>query len=499
MCRHLRLASPGRRRRNVFSTLRLALCAAGCLPLCTFYGCGRSEYHPSTPSRAAQDAKPSPAGDEATGALPRSTGASGAPKGQPPSKLARRPSNQPVMPGAPAVPGIEDGELDDGNDKASARAAREAAEALLKAGGPTPSAGYLLAARTSIAQGRDNWAAPLLAAAAIAGSEEALGSLRWSPSLQRPMFALRWGLATVVLPAAKPGEAPTAAPAAKPGNIFSGAAGGAAPPPQPAAQAETSARRAGKRRPGESPPAEKKALDFSLPDPIAFWRQFVGVPLREAMQAGVRQGDFSVLLKDSDEKLTKAMMRSPSSGSLARFALLEASSTADVREAAQRENLDFVLVATLSTKAIRNGPTQSVLAIRVMDMSKDGDGWGPKPVNHVQVMVAQQAPGKEEEPAAALIRTVLTYIGRQYRLVEMPEFSHEAAQQRAAALSLSRPANPLSAILELRYYQWKKLLTDQEFAERAAEIAGAEDGQRLATGTEVERKQVVDRWIRAIR
>jgi hypothetical protein len=184
--------------------------------------------------------------------------------------------------------------------------------------------------------------------------------------------------------------------------------------------------------------------------------------------------------------------------------LLEGTSLVDLRAAAVREDLDFIMFAQLSSKAVRTGPAQCLLEIHIVNICKGGDDWPSKPqVNHVKVIAAQQATGKEkdkqENPLPTLLKNIQIHIDRQCKLEQMPELDRESVLKRAAALAAVKAKNPLPALLELRYYQWKKALTDQQFAEYAAKIAGAEDMQRLATGTDAERRQVVDQWLNAAR
>jgi hypothetical protein len=183
--------------------------------------------------------------------------------------------------------------------------------------------------------------------------------------------------------------------------------------------------------------------------------------------------------------------------------LLEGSTLAEVRAEAQKEKLDFVLIADIKSQPRPKGVTWSTLEIYIRDANKWAESWKSKQVNHVKIMAAQQSTGsgkdKVEDPVPGLIKDILGRIDQQFRLVEMPEISREAVLKHVAAVTAVKPANCLPLLLELRYYQSKKLLTDQEFAEYAGKIAGAEEGQRLATGAEAERKQVVEPWLSAVR
>ena len=66
---------------------------------------------------------------------------------------------------------------------------------------------------------------------------------------------------------------------------------------------------------------------------------------------------------------------------------------------------------------------------------------------------------------------------------------------RADVLSAAHHANPLPALMELRCYQFRKLLTAEAIGKHFAKIVGEKDGPVLAAGSEGERKQIVEKWI----
>ena len=399
-------------------------------------------------------------------------------------------------------------------------------------------------AKTAIAQGQEAQGIAYLAAdAVVTGNEEVLGSLRWSATLKRPILAIRWGLATIVTQANKGGEAkakgdappaPAGGAIASPsGNIFSNGTGGlatvqaATPTPTPTPTPPPAARPA-KKRPSDVSGAEAKT-DYSISDPAAFWRQNVGAPLVEMLETHLNHGDFGSWFKDSDRKVAAtnvgvagptvpgamvpgqdAPLQSPPAAgnqpppllsASPGMTLMEGATLSELRAAALRENLDFILFAQIGSKTVRTGPTQSLLDIHIIELCKGAEDWVARPtVNHVRIMAAQQATtgkDKQENPLPALLKTIQMHMDRQTKLEDMPTIEHEALLKRAAALVAMKAKNPLPALLELRYYQWKKALSDQEFADYAAKLAGADDSHRLATGTDAERKQVVDQWLNA--
>jgi hypothetical protein len=516
---------------------------------------------PATPTAPAPTAAPAPAA--AANPVPVVAPPTGPPPdpeavGGPMSDaVGRPPGREPPPPAAPQNPPPQPATAAPGQPNAAATGAAPAVVAPQEPSAPIDES-FMGLAKAALAQGREMQGIAYLAAdAVVGGNEEVLGSLRWSVALKRPLLVIRWGLATLVAQQTKaegkspgrgdsPSSGSTGAPpiSIPPGNIFAGTPSGVAtpqtlPPPQTPAPAPTpppTGNRATKKRPGETGGSEAKTIDYSIPDPIAFWRQNVGAPLVEALQTRLNRGDFGIWFKDADKRsfvssaapATAAMgpedapregpppqaPQTPQSQAnqavlaLASAApgivLLEGTSMAELRTAAVRENLDFLMFAQLSSKSVRTGPAQTVLDIHVMNLCKGGEDWTSKPqVNHVKVIAAQQATSKDkdkqENPLPTLLKNIQSHIDRQCQLTEMPILDRDSVLKRAAALAAVKVKNPLPALLELRYYQWKKLLTDQQFAEYAAKIAGAEDSQRLATGTDSERRQVIDQWLSAAR
>jgi hypothetical protein len=89
----------------------------------------------------------------------------------------------------------------------------------------------------------------------------------------------------------------------------------------------------------------------------------------------------------------------------------------------------------------------------------------------------------------------LHYAQSNLKLTEMPAITAEVAQKRAEWLSQDEYSNPLPALLELRYYQWKQLLTPEETAGFFTKILGDSNGPKLATGSDQERLTVVGRML----
>jgi len=94
-----------------------------------------------------------------------------------------------------------------------------------------------------------------------------------------------------------------------------------------------------------------------------------------------------------------------------------------------------------------------------------------------------------------MIAQVMQRVDSQCSLVDMPPISRSAALRRAESLVSTAAERPLPALLELRYYQWKKLLAAEEVSGFYQQILGPQDGARLAEGSPQQRLQVIQRWL----
>jgi len=126
--------------------------------------------------------------------------------------------------------------------------------------------------------------------------------------------------------------------------------------------------------------------------------------------------------------------------------------------------------------------------------------WTSRPLNSYRVEGARKAGEKKgTDPTGKFVKDATRYIDRYLQLIDMPKISHDAAVRRATALSAKPQKNPLPSLMELRYYQWKKILTDEEFAEHVAKLVGPDKARQLATGSEAERLKVVKSWLQESR
>jgi hypothetical protein len=370
-------------------------------------------------------------------------------------------------------------------------------------GGPVrkPSEGMMAQAEQFFAQGdHKRGLLYLMADGVIRAPEDVMNAMRWCPGLKRPVLMLRFGM---MIQAAQASGAQAVAAAA---------AGGMNPLQQEA---------------------------------VGFWTQAVGLPMLSKLQARVNEGTFGKWVSKAPAQLAGGDQQPGASGSpqaaapRAAFAAenlegrrgakgmavvglpdVGGGQQADVAQAqaagivnlgmgevgagrrnATKEGVDVMIVAAVAAKIARvrgNAQVQSTLTLRVIDVVRNETLWSSKPVNSTAAEKEQPAEGQATQaPAFArgVLRELFDFMEENLALVDMPKLTPEVVRERGASLAAAQYVNPLPTLLELRYYEFNKLLKPEENSALFAKIVGADEGPRLATGPIEQRKEIVQRWL----
>jgi len=336
--------------------------------------------------------------------------------------------------------------------------------------GPPQPEPFLVTARRLFAEGRGREAhAYLLADAVVRGdtNQDVLGTMRWSPGLRRPAFVQRIGLAI---------DAGATRPAAT-GSAVSMPGGG-------------------------------KTTD-STDGVIVAWLSAVGQPLMSALVNRIDSGQLGEWLRSTSDSTN---VGEPKSGfdaeSLTRqsvsvhsgIALFGVVPEEEVVAMGLEQDVDAVLLFRIKVTPPRAGRTANASSLRGTFQVKIIDAANPEDAMFVSrpldsaKMAAAIADRAEDEPIREFTDIVNKAIDDALVLREIRPLTAELAAKRAAFLASHPPACPLRDLAELRYYQWRTLLTAEQLSTAYTKIVG-EDGAKLATGTEEERRTIVGRWL----
>jgi len=172
------------------------------------------------------------------------------------------------------------------------------------------------------------------------------------------------------------------------------------------------------------------------------------------------------------------------------------------RRNAVKEGVDVMIVVGITAKIARvrakEAQVQSTITLRVIDTMRNETLWTSKPVSSTAAAKEQPAAdGQVQTPAFArgLLRELFDFMDENLALVDMPTLTAEVVRERGATLAGAQYVNPLPTLLELRYYEFKKLLKPEENSAFFTKIVGADEGPRLAMGPIEQRKEVVQRWL----
>jgi hypothetical protein len=183
----------------------------------------------------------------------------------------------------------------------------------------------------------------------------------------------------------------------------------------------------------------------------------------------------------------------PAPAKVGNVPVLLATSEDELIAQAGRENLDGLVLISMSAKRIGLKKTLRVtMIVRLVDVLGNKATYSSAPLNSQKAKATQ---GTAEDASVQLVQEVMAKLDEQYSLAAFPPIDETAAQRRAVKLAEAgaSAAQSLRALAELRYYQAKKLLS-QDDALRAYEAIIGAKGKILATGDGPERTAVVEDW-----
>ncbi|MDF1840615.1 MAG: hypothetical protein P1U77_04230 [Rubripirellula sp.] len=169
----------------------------------------------------------------------------------------------------------------------------------------------------------------------------------------------------------------------------------------------------------------------------------------------------------------------------------------EILAAARAANLDFVFHFDVSIKKMRT-QTQNSSRCRLLNV-RTGKSVGMSRVMDSVEASKFAAAGRMDERAYVedQLSGLLGIIDRQLKVVDIPTaLTAEAVRGRIATLMASDTARSLRTLAEIRLYQAKQLISDQE-VEAAFDIVGAAEGLTLLHGSQKESVSVARKWAAA--
>ena len=118
--------------------------------------------------------------------------------------------------------------------------------------------------------------------------------------------------------------------------------------------------------------------------------------------------------------------------------------------------------------------------------------WESKPVSNTKIFAARK---QGKDLAADFAGLVLAFIDDEVVLRDVPKLSDEAVSERLEAISSAEKDDALTALIELRYFQLTKRITDTDAQARLAKILGDEDAKRLVSPDEQDRRASIEKLV----
>ena len=335
-------------------------------------------------------------------------------------------------------------------------------------------------ARQALVEGRFPDGIALLQAAALAedeAAEEVLNTLRWSPVLKRPKLTMRWGVAVLV--PGLPGQAPARQEAGGEGGSSTGGGAGG---------------------------------------PMKLWHDAVGLPLFQALERRIAEGAFgrwlsaelvasthSATQRAGQPHVPQRQLDEPAEGppemaagahgnpALRGILMTQAATLSDAKRWAADQQIDVLLTVAVALRSgSLRGNVQTSLSMKAYDVAKNQEIWSSRDLSSRRVEAAIAGDRADEDPARDFVDDVLKYVDESLQLTDMPKLDPTVVARRAVALAAEEHADPLPALVELRYYSAKGLLDASALRAHYTAILGPQDGAELSAGNLEQRRQVVE-------
>ena len=139
-----------------------------------------------------------------------------------------------------------------------------------------------------------------------------------------------------------------------------------------------------------------------------------------------------------------------------------------------------------------NRSSDAQLTVRLIDVAAEKRLWGSKTLSSNQVKAALN---KGQNPFGETISSLTDYVEHSLQSLDKPDLDNAKIRQRADAVAREEAANPLPALVELRYYQLQGLLTPLQAELCYQRVTDFESAGLLANGAPEERRRVIERFL----
>jgi dienelactone hydrolase len=287
-----------------------------------------------------------------------------------------------------------------------------------------------------------------LRAALLTGEDKSIvEGVKWSPALKRPLTLLQWAYGAELKGFAGAG----------PANLA----------PQGAA---------GQKKDRDT------TTDFRLAHQQKSLIGDVGTWLSQGLQNRVEAGSFGGWGQDPHRNSFEHRG----------ITLLDFAPVEGLIESARSQGADVLMALVLTESQSGKSKPATTLVVQVYDVDTGDKLWESKPVSNTKIFAARK---QGKDLAADFAGLVLAFIDDEVVLRDVPKLSDEAVSERLEAISSAEKDDALTALIELRYFQLTKRITDTDAQARLAKILGDEDAKRLVSPDEQDRRASIEKLV----
>ncbi|MBL7040417.1 MAG: hypothetical protein ISR77_17400 [Pirellulaceae bacterium] len=170
----------------------------------------------------------------------------------------------------------------------------------------------------------------------------------------------------------------------------------------------------------------------------------------------------------------------------------------DLLKMAEQAGVDVLCVFNVSVSQIRRtGQVSNNVKIQLYNLADGKKTFETDVVNNLAVQNARaNENSRGGDPVDKELEKLFQEIDTNWRLGAIPtSLQPEHALGRVGELLKETHQNPLSVLAEIRMYQTRGLLQDSHLLLAYQRMTNDHSGTALATGTEEERKQVIEPWL----
>ncbi len=371
-------------------------------------------------------------------------------------------------------------------------------------------------------QGRDRDAIHYLYAHSLTteeGASTVLPAIRWVPALKRPALAVRWGVGFVVSaprnfagdpkPIGSTQTLPTRGqPRGGEGGGFGAASGGM----EGGMTSGSSS--------GENALLAKGAGELGTKLAEAYTERVergdYGQPIQEAMEerngggganrgggsgyagmaggAAGMMGGMEGMAGGVADGVAAALSGSSVTQILPGLSMLGIGTQKELVQRARDQEIDALVVLDVTLRVSPTGLVTNETSISLYETATQKKLHGTKKFNNIKVQTDRQE-GKDDGVDKELDR-LFEAVDSGLKMVDLPTaLNTEIVARRLADQVSKKSDNPLPILVEAQMFQRKGLLDEAALFRAYEEILGVDFGRLLATGTEEEKKRVLEQWL----